>query len=291
MRRVALALFQRLLTPPLAENVRMQVVGSHDSTVDMPLPLSSSCRGLDEECPPPPEVALPRRALHGDTTTRTSATPPTAEAGVTLAMVERLQDPVTGRFVPGATVEYQSRAFGTWILAKVEGFDENAQVCRLDVQQHAKPERVRPPAVEAVAPHDAQVTAACSSRPMEALAAVEQAAVQTEAGDPAEILLVEVFRFWVEHGRDLLRIRRGQEVERGPTLFEEFVQDPPTVRNALKIWLRDAADLPRAVNVVPFLGLWFRDFEEPTPDEESHFYAQWTSYSKGKRLLARRRNG
>jgi hypothetical protein len=121
------------------------------------------------------------------------------------------------------------------------------------------------------------------------LVAVKHAAVQTGDGDPAEIFLAVVFRFWVLQGRDLLSSLRGAEVGRGPTLFGEFVQDPPTVRDALEIWLSDAADLRTAAEVAPFLGLWFRDFEEPTPEEEAHFYAQWTAYSEGKRLLSRRR--
>jgi hypothetical protein len=123
------------------------------------------------------------------------------------------------------------------------------------------------------------------------LAAVKHAAVQTEAGDPAEFFLAVVFRFWVVLGHDYLSDIRGKKVGKGPTLFREFVQDPPTVRNALEIWLREAADLPNAAGVAPFLGLWFRDFELPTPEEESHFYAQWIAYSEGKRLLSRRRRG
>jgi hypothetical protein len=113
--------------------------------------------------------------------------------------------------------------------------------------------------------------------------------VQTVAGDPAEIFLADVFRFWVNCGHDFLSGMRGAKVERGPTLFGEFVQDPPTVRNALEIWLSDAADI--RVELAPFLGLWFRDFEEPTPAEESHFYAQWTAYSAGLSRRRRRRNG
>mmetsp|Transcript_116043 Transcript_116043/g.369200 ORF Transcript_116043/g.369200 Transcript_116043/m.369200 type:complete len:188 (-) Transcript_116043:222-785(-) len=52
-------------------------------------------------------------------------------------------DPATGRYVIGSLVEYKSRSSGNWILSKVEGFDERTKVYRLDVQQNAKPERIR----------------------------------------------------------------------------------------------------------------------------------------------------
>mmetsp|Transcript_116042 Transcript_116042/g.369194 ORF Transcript_116042/g.369194 Transcript_116042/m.369194 type:complete len:194 (-) Transcript_116042:222-803(-) len=52
-------------------------------------------------------------------------------------------DPGTGRYVIGSLVEYKSRSSGNWILSKVEGFDERTKVYRLDVQQNAKPERIR----------------------------------------------------------------------------------------------------------------------------------------------------
>mmetsp|Transcript_67099 Transcript_67099/g.216850 ORF Transcript_67099/g.216850 Transcript_67099/m.216850 type:complete len:186 (-) Transcript_67099:133-690(-) len=52
-------------------------------------------------------------------------------------------DPGTGRYVIGSLVEYRSRSSGNWILSKVEGFDERTKVYRLDVQQNAKPDRIR----------------------------------------------------------------------------------------------------------------------------------------------------
>lgn len=43
----------------------------------------------------------------------------------------------------GTCVQYKSRSSGQWILARVEGYDESAQVYRLDVQPYAHPDRVR----------------------------------------------------------------------------------------------------------------------------------------------------
>jgi hypothetical protein len=126
-----------------------------------------------------------------------------------------------------------------------------------------------------------QVGAARSSTLVEALDAAMHAAIQVEAGGPAETFLEVVFRFWAKIGWELYSTSKGEKVGRGPTLFG--VRDPPTVRLALEIWLSEAADLPSAAEVVPFLRLWFRDFEDPTPEVESHFYAQWHDYSKSRK--------
>lgn len=47
-------------------------------------------------------------------------------------------------YAVGSFVEYKSRSSGSWILAKVEGFNTSDGTYRLDVQPHAKAERVRP---------------------------------------------------------------------------------------------------------------------------------------------------
>lgn len=41
-------------------------------------------------------------------------------------------------------MEYKSRSTGTWILAKVQGYDQRTGAYKLDVQPNAKPERIRP---------------------------------------------------------------------------------------------------------------------------------------------------
>jgi hypothetical protein len=48
-----------------------------------------------------------------------------------------------GPFAVGSFVEYKSRSSGHWILAKVEAYDEAADSYRLDVQPHARSDRVR----------------------------------------------------------------------------------------------------------------------------------------------------
>lgn len=58
------------------------------------------------------------------------------------APAERID--TNGQFALGTIVEYKSRSSGSWIAAKVEGFDESTQTYRLDVQPHARPDRVRP---------------------------------------------------------------------------------------------------------------------------------------------------
>jgi hypothetical protein len=125
----------------------------------------------------------------------------------------------------------------------------------------------------------------------ETKATVQHAAVATQAVDPAELFLEVVFRFWLQVGYSLSSEDRGQTIHKPTISFGQFVTDPPTVNRALEIWLSDGADLPHSAAVVPMLGLWFQDFELPTPDEESRFYAQWHSYSSGKRLLSGRRKG
>lgn len=46
-------------------------------------------------------------------------------------------------FPIGAFVEYKSRSSGHWITAKVEAYDENSKIYKLDVQPHAHHDRVR----------------------------------------------------------------------------------------------------------------------------------------------------
>merc|ERR1712190_81294 len=40
-------------------------------------------------------------------------------------------------------VEYKSRSSGLWILARVEGYSASSNMYRLDVQPHARPDRIR----------------------------------------------------------------------------------------------------------------------------------------------------
>lgn len=48
-----------------------------------------------------------------------------------------------GSYAVGATVEYKSLTSGQWITARVQGFNAENYTYRLDVQQNARPERVR----------------------------------------------------------------------------------------------------------------------------------------------------
>ncbi len=107
----------------------------------------------------------------------------------------------------------------------------------------------------------------------------KHAEAQTEAGDPAEQLLLFVFRFY-HYGYDL----DGELGRRRPPAdFREFVKDPHMVRHALKVWLASEADLPKMAMAARCLRLWFQDFELPTPEEESHFFSQWNAYLQGLR--------
>jgi hypothetical protein len=98
--------------------------------------------------------------------------------------------------------------------------------------------------------------------------------------DPAEIFLEVVFRFWLRIGWQLADERPLEGLQRPSRDFGHFLREPYMVRTALRVWLRDGADLPDAAAVVPMLALWFRDPEERLPEEETHFYAQWWDYVK-----------
>jgi hypothetical protein len=116
------------------------------------------------------------------------------------------------------------------------------------------------------------------SGPREALA-LQHVAVETVAMDPAEIFLEVVFRFWLRIGYQLVDDRPGVELQRPSKHdFGRFLREPSTVSTALRVWLRDGADLPDAAAVLPMLALWFRDPEERLPEEETHFFAQWWDY-------------
>jgi hypothetical protein len=105
-------------------------------------------------------------------------------------------------------------------------------------------------------------------------------ASQTDDMDPAELLLEHVFRFWKRIGYSLSDVITGVEVDRPSNDMEQFLQETLMVQLALKVWLRDGADLPASAAVVPMLALWFRDPECPDldGDEENNFLAQWRAY-------------
>jgi hypothetical protein len=81
------------------------------------------------------------------------------------------------------------------------------------------------------------------------------------------------------------------ENDRSNIDMEQFLQEPPLVKLALKVWLRDGADLPASAAFVPILALWFQDPECPDfdGDEETKFLDQWAAYVRWCRRGTRRR--
>jgi hypothetical protein len=103
--------------------------------------------------------------------------------------------------------------------------------------------------------------------------------------DPAELFLEHVFRFWKRIGYSLSAVTTGVKVDRPHNDMGQFLQETRMVQLALKVWLRDGADLPVSAAAVPMLALWFRDPELPDLDgkEEDKFLAQWLAYVKWRR--------
>jgi hypothetical protein len=98
-----------------------------------------------------------------------------------------------------------------------------------------------------------------------------------------------VFRFWKRVGYSFSSEFTGVELTRPDIDLGQFLQEPFTVELALKVWLRDGADLQASAAFVPMLALWFRDPDCPEldGDEEANFLAQWRAYVQWRRRQRR----
>jgi hypothetical protein len=106
--------------------------------------------------------------------------------------------------------------------------------------------------------------------------------------DPAEIFLEHLFRFWKRIGYSLSSDLPGVKIDMPHLDMGQFLQEQPMVQLALKVWLRDGADLPASAAAVPMLALWFRDPEFPDEDEEAKFLDQWLAFVEWCRRWKRR---
>jgi hypothetical protein len=147
-------------------------------------------------------------------------------------------------------------------------------------------EVARPSLSEAAAARQALGVQSCSGSL--GAPAVTHVAVQTEDMDPAEILLEYVFRLWMRIGYSHSSDLTGVEIDRPNIDMGHFLQKPPIVQLALKLWLRDGVDLPASAAAVPMLALWFRDAGLPLPAEEAKFLDQWLAYVDWCRRWKRR---
>jgi hypothetical protein len=113
--------------------------------------------------------------------------------------------------------------------------------------------------------------------------------VQTEDMNPAELFLEHVLRFWKRIGYFLSSDLTDVKYDQPDIDMVQFLQEPPLVRIALKVWLRDGADLPASAAIVPMLALWFCDPGNPDFDgeEAEKFLDQWQAYVKWYRCWKR----